>query len=420
MEYVRRVVDSALDVLMQDLPAIALEGAKGVGKTATARQRATTVLSLDNDLTRGIIADNPGAVDDAAGTVFIDEWQFVPSVWNVVRHAVDDGAPPGRFLLAGSAHPRAEARIHSGAGRIVRLMMRPWSLPERGIEQPGVSLAALLAGEAEVRGTTAVSLTGYVDEIFASGFPGIRQSPARSRPRLLESYIARIIDHDIEEMGARVLRPASLREWLNAYGAATATTASYSSLLRAATPGQDDKPSKVTAAIYRDLLQRLWVLDPLPAWVPGFGHFDRLGQSPKLHLVDPALATVTAGVTPESVIRGAGPVVRDGTFLGALFESLAALTVRVLAGPLRAQVHHFRLRGGDREVDIIIERPDHKVLAVEVKLATVVRPADVRDLNWLAEAAPGQIIDKVILNTGSQAYRRPDGIAVVPLALLGA
>ena len=118
-------------------------------------------------------------------------------------------------------------------------------------------------------------------------------------------------------------------------------------------------------------------------------------------------------------MRGDGPVVRDGTFLGCLFESLAVQTVRVLATALHCGVFHFRLHGGDREVDIIVERPDHKVVAIEVKLSAQVRPAHVRDLNWLAAFAPGQIIDKVVLTTGDRAYRRPDGVAVVPLALLG-
>jgi len=191
--------------------------------------------------------------------------------------------------------------------------------------------------------------------------------------------------------------------------------------LDAATPGQDDKPSKVTAMAYRDLLQRLWILDPVPAWVPGSGHLARLAQSPKHHLVDPALAAVLVGVSAESLIKGDGPkaIKRDGTFLGALFESLAAQTVRVLAESHGCTVAHFRLRGGAQEVDLVVQRPDRKVLAIEVKLSTTVRPADVRGLNWLEQQVPDAVVDKVLLNTGSMAYRRPDGVAVVPLSLLG-
>jgi predicted AAA+ superfamily ATPase len=187
--------------------------------------------------------------------------------------------------------------------------------------------------------------------------------------------------------------------------------------MRAATPGETDKPTKETAMSYRDLLQRLWVLDPLPAWVAGYAHLTRLGQAPKHHLVDPALAARLVGVNRHSLIRGAGP--GDGTFLGALFESLAVQTVRTLAQILKAQAFHLRVDGGTREIDIILETADRRVLAIETKISAAVRPADVAHLNWLENELSEIVVDKVILNTGDRAYRRKDGVAVVPLALLG-
>jgi len=422
MHYQKRLIDTQLDTMLKVLPAIALEGAKGVGKTATGMQRADSVFTLDDPATAQIVEGNPSVLNSGDGTTFIDEWQLVPSVWNTVRRAVDNGASPGRYLLAGSANPRPEARIHSGAGRIVRLLMRPLSFPERGIETPTVSFADLLNGNIEqITGKTSVELVDYVNEIKASGFPGIRNTDPEAQQYLIESYVDRIIDHDIEEMGAAVRRPASLRGWLEAYGAATATTTSYSALLKAATPGQDDKPSKTTAITYRDLLQRLFVLDPLPAWLPSATSLNRLGQAPKHHLVDPALAAHFSGLTNDALIRGAGPELfrQEGPFLGALFESLAAQTVRVLAQSSRAKTYHFRNQGGAREIDMIVERPDKKILAIEVKLSGIVRPTDVRNLNWLEESTNNLVIDKVLINTGSYAYRRPDGVAVIPLSLLG-
>ena len=420
MDYTRRLVDETLDEWLPELPAIALEGAKGVGKTATAGQRAREVFSLDRSTTQLSVAQDPEIVLASTATTFIDEWQLVPSVWDVVRRAVDDGAGPGRFLLAGSAGLPPQARVHSGAGRIVRLLMRPMSLPERGIESPTVSLAGLLAGERDgLGGATDLSTPDYVDEILRSGFPAIRQASPSVRGHLLDSYVDRVVDHDLAEAGARVRRPATLRGWLAAYGAATATTASYAAILQAATPGEDAKPAKQTAMGYRDLLERLWVLDPLPAWVPTFAHLVRLGQSPKHHLVDPALAARLVGASQVSLIRGDGPAGYDGTFLGALFESLAVQTIRVLAQANSARTYHMRLQGGDHEVDVIVELPDLRVLAIEAKVSPIVRPADVAHLNWLEAQLPGRVVDKVIVNTGDRAYRRTDGVAVVPLALLG-
>ena len=421
MDYQRRILDDILDTAIRALPAIAIEGAKGVGKTATATGRAAEVFTLDRESVREIFDAAPELVGEGKPPTFIDEWQMVPAVWNEVRHAVDDGAPPGRFLLAGSAMPRRGARIHSGAGRIIRLVMRPMALPERGIEQPTVSLSALLSGEtAEVRGRTEVRMADYAREILASGFPAIRRADQDVREFLLESYVARIVDHDIPEAGGAVRRPQSLLNWLRAYGAASATTATYASILAAATPGEEVKPAKETAMAYRDLLQRIWVLDPVPAWLPGGSPLKRLAQSPKHHLVDPAVAAYLAGASLGSLIRGEGPGgAVEGSFLGALFESLAVQTVRVLADALKATVFHLRTQGGDHEVDLIVQRRDARVLAIEVKASSQVRPADVVHLNWLEQQVPGVVIGKVVLNTGEMAYRRKDGVVVIPLALVG-
>ena len=338
---------------------------------------------------------------------------------DMVRRAVDD-APPGRFLLAGSATAPPTARLHSGAGRIVRLLMRPWSMPERGLTTPTVSLSGLLGDvRPDIDGVTKVSTIDYVHEILASGFPGIRQRPAAARDQLLAGYLDQIVEHDIPESGGNVRRPVALRGWLAAYGAATGTAASYASILRAATPGEDLKPARATAMSYRDLLQRLWILDPLPAWLPGGTHLARLGQTPKHHLVDPALAATLVGATQTSLIHGGGPPRTDETFLGSLFESLAVQTVRVLADRCQARTCHLRTQGGDHEVDIIVERPDRRVVAFEVKAATAVRPRDVAHLTWLKQQAPDLVLDTVLLNAGERAYRRKDGVAVVPLALLG-
>ena len=420
MAYERRLIDETLDRWLPELSAIALEGAKGVGKTATASQRATETFSLDRKLTRRNVADDPEIILAAKPTTFVDEWQLVPPVWDVVRRAVDDGAEPGRFLLAGSASLPSDARVHSGAGRIVRLLMRPMSMPERHLESPTVSLADLLSGgRGAVSGTTGLSTADYVGEILRTGFPAIRRAGSSVRGDLLDSYIDRIVDHDVVEAGAVVRRPETLRSWLAAYGAATSMTTSYATILAAATPGESVAPAKRTATGYRDLLQRMWVLDPLPAWVPTFAHLDRLGQSPKHHLVDPGLAARLVGANESSLIRGEGPSGYDGTFLGALFESLVVQTVRVLAQANQARTSHMRLQGGDNEVDIIVARQDLKVLAIEAKVSPIVRPADVAHLNWLDDQLPGRVVDKVLVNTGDRAFRRPDGVAVVPLALLG-
>lgn len=422
MRYQARVIDAELDELLSQLPAIAVEGAKGVGKTETASRRARHVVRLDDPDQLAPLQADPSWLDKVEGTVLLDEWQRHPPVWDYVRRAVDGGAGPGRFLLAGSATP-ADAPVHSGAGRIVQLRMRPMSLAERGLVVPTVSLGELLRGNRPaVAGTSELRLEGYVEEIVASGFPGIRSISGRARRLQLTSYLARVVERDFPELGHHVRRPESLRSWLAAYAAATATTTSYNGLLEAATAGLIDKPAKTTTIAYRDTLTRLWLLDPVPGWVPGHGHLGRLGQSPKHHLVDPALAASLLGTDADRLLSGTPtgpPVPRDGTLLGALFESLVTLSVRVYAQQNEARVSHLRLRDGRHEVDLIVERADGAVVAMEVKLAGSVDDADARHLMWLKTKLGDRLLDSVIITTGSHAYRRPDGVAVVPAVLLG-
>ena len=144
MSYTRRIIDDLLDEVIGDLAAIALEGAKGVGKTATARQRARSELSMDVASQRALVAGNVRLIRNLEPPVLIDEWQLEPQVWDAVRRAVDDDRAGGQFLLTGSAGVAPGVRIHSGAGRIVSVRMRPLSLAERGIETPTVSLASLM------------------------------------------------------------------------------------------------------------------------------------------------------------------------------------------------------------------------------------------------------------------------------------
>lgn len=174
---------------------------------------------------------------------------------------------------------------------------------------------------------------------------------------------------------------------------------------------------------YREILERLWILDQVPAWIPSRSHLRRLSSPPKHQLADPALAGRLLGVDADALLAGraVGPVIpRDGTLLGALFESLIVLSVRVYAQAAEATVSHVRTAGGEHEVDIIVERQDGRVVALEVKLASAISDRDVRGLLWLRDQIGADLLDAAIITTGQEAYRRADGIAVIPAALLGA
>ncbi len=422
MAYLRRVVDEELDALLPGLAAVSLDGPKGVGKTETATRRARTIFALDEAAQRDLLQADPHRLVRASKPVLVDEWQRFPAVWDMVRRNVDRDPTPGQYLLTGSATPAEDAPTHSGAGRIVQVRMRPLSLSERDLCSATVSVGALLTGDRPpVDGDSSLTLPEYVDQVLTSGFPGIRGLPDRARRAQLDGYIARIVDRDFAAQGHQARSPASLRAWLTAYAAATATSSSYNTILDAATPGERDKPAKTTVIVYRDVLTQLWLLDPIPGWSPSRSALTRLQQAPKHHLADPALAARLLGATRDSLLAGDRHPIspRDGTLLGALFESLVALTVRAAAQNAEATTWHLRTGNGDHEVDFILERADHKVVAIEVKLAGTVSDKDTVHLRWLADRLGPDLLDSVIVTTGQHAYRRTDGIAVVPLVLLG-
>ena len=420
--YRPRIVDAELNELLAELPAVSIEGLKGVGKTETARRRAATRYDLDRPGAIDLIKADPARLVRGAEPILIDEWQRYPPAWDLVRRAVDAARRPGRFILTGSASDDF-AGTHSGAGRIVTVRMRPLSLAERGVEPPSVSLRQLLTGaRPAIGGHTDVTLDRYVEEIVAGGFPGMQGGSGRARRAELDGYLARIVDRELPDQGIRTRNPAMLRRWLRACAAATATTASYDRIRDASTAGEGNKPARSTTRPYRDTLERLGVLDPVFAWLPGSGQLARLNVAPKHHLADPALAARLLGVDAGALLE-LGPAVpaiaRAGSVLGALFESLVTQSLRVYAQAAEADVNHLRTWGGELEVDLVVVRGDQRVVAVEVKLTAVVADRDVRHLRRLADRIGPQLLDAAVVTTGTDAYRRTDGIAVIPASLLG-
>ncbi len=419
--YMPRLVDGELSALVQLVPAITVEGPKGVGKTSTCARIAQSIFTLDNPATVEILEAAPERLAAAATPVLIDEWQRWPRSWDLVRRGVDQSNQPGRFLLTGSTS-LDNPETHSGSGRIVDLRMRSMSLFERGIPST-VSLAQLLSDDkSEIHGSTSIGLGDYVTEILGSGLPGLQGMAAQSKTKLLQTYVRRIVDRDIPETGLRVRNPALIQRWLTAFAAATSTTATFETIRDAVTAGSSEKPSRSATYPYRDSLERIWISDPLPGWAPTHSRINRLTFAPKHHLADPAFAAAILNLDAEDLLNDNGtlaPISRPGSFLGSLFESLAALNLRVYAQNAGARVSHLRTKSGEREVDFIVEGSGGKIVGIEVKLSATVTDSDVRHLNWLGEQVGKKIKNRIILTAGKDAYRRKDGVAVIPLSLLG-
>jgi len=420
--YKKRLLDSTIKEYFKELPALSIDGAKAVGKTATASRYAKHIMHLDIEEGLDVIAGGLDVLSLQPKPLLIDEWQRFPRSWDYIRRLVDTDNSPGQYLLTGSAIPR-KAQTHSGAGRIVRLRMRPLSLEERDIETPAIRVKDLLNGSVDqVSARSELSLVHYIREVTASGFPGMRALSENIREAQLDSYLSNLTEHEFPESGTFVRKPDILQGWLRAYAAATASTASYQEILDASTPGESQKPSKATTLTYRDTLDSLWMTDRVPAWLPSTNPFAALSKGPKHFLADPALAARLLRLSADKLISGtARPLLKPkaGAAIGRLFEALIALSLQTYAQVNQARLYHFRSAKGDKEIDFIIER-GLSLVAVEVKSSPEVTASDVRHLNWLAENCPDYDIACIVVTTGQNAYTRPDGIHVIPATLLGA
>lgn len=424
MAYLPRIVDDLLDHFSLDAPAVVLRGARAVGKSATATRRAKTVYALDDDHDLDVLRASPDRLATAETPILIDEWQRWPKVWGELRRLLDQDFSPNRFILTGSAEP-SEVLAHPGAGRFLVVRMYPMSLAERGLGAPSVSLGAMLSDDpCEIEGTTEVTLADYADEIVRSGFPAVRTMSARTRQGYLATYLEACFSYAIRGNGeAPTQDPDALRRWSSAYAASISKNADWETIRQRATPGERDKPGKKLADKIRGTLINAYVIDPLGGWQPGHNRIGRLGDLPKHHFTDPALAARLLNANPAWLIQTGQPrkfQQAQRGLVGELFESLVVQSARVYAEFHAANVFHLRTYGGEREVDIIIERDDGGIVALEVKLTAHPEERDFRHLEWLRRTIDDQLIDAGVITTGTHAYRHPDnGFAVIPAALLG-
>lgn len=422
-DHIPRYTEMWLQEYLLHLQAVMIDGPKGVGKTQTAMMFAKSVWQLDQESQRESLATNYDVLYDEEKPILLDEWQHLPEVWDRVRRMVDNHILPGSLILTGSIQSN-NPNLHSGAGRIIRHRMRPLSLAER-IQAPElISLKDCLEGNVpqKVWIKTEFAFPDYVSEILRSGFPQIRNisNPAVRRNHL-DSYLSNITSHEFASQGITIRQPEKLRAWMRAYAAATATTTSYNKMLDAASSGESDKPAKETVIAYREALNSLWLIDDLPYWDLGENYLGHLKQTPKHYLADPALEARLLRLSCRDLITGKinNPHDKDyGSTAGRLFESLCALSVRTYATALDADVSYARTRKGNREIDFVVQL-DQSIVAIEAKMSSTVSCDDVQHLNWFAEKVGERVQERIILTTGNTAYRRTDGVLVIPAALFG-
>ena len=423
--YRPRLAEADIQDALSRRGAVLVEGVRWCGKTSVALRFASSVLRLDDP--DAVTLANADAAEALRGQAprLIDEWQNAPRLWNRIRRECDDRARPGQFILTGSASPGEDITRHTGTGRIARVTLRPMSLFETGASDGSVPLAGVFDGETYARAAREdLGLRHTAEWICVGGWPANLQAPSVESARLSAS------DHLRESVQADVPDAAGVghdREALMTLARSVARN--VSSEARASTLATDMSAAEggteaVAAAVwpqtvaqYLAALRRVFLLEDQPAWGVHLQSRAVLRKAPKRHFVDPSLAAAALGATPRRLLA-------EPKTLGLLFESLVVRDLRIYSQPQRAAVYHYR-DSDDLKVDAIIARDDGAWLAVEVKLSHSPKVVDqaAHSLHRLqARVAPDRRTDLaglLVVTARGPAYRRPDGIQVVPATALG-
>lgn len=421
MNYFERVTDGLLQERLEYAGAVLIEGAKWCGKTSTAQHAAKSVLYMQDPDRQSIYLEMAKAKPSGLlmGEVprLIDEWQMAPHLWDAVRFTVDQRSKPGQFILTGSAVPVEGATFHSGTGRISRLLMRPMSLFESRESSGEVSLKALFEGELDVLGNNACNDLEHLAFLTCrGGWPYAIPRSEKSALRVARDYVHAIIHEDVRRLDGVERRPQRLAALMRALARNTSTLASGETVMKdVAANDIDIGISPKTYQDYINALQRIFVVENMPAWAPSLRSKTAIRTSEKLHFVDPSLAAASLGATPKKLLK-------DLELFGFLFESLCARDLRVYMDALDGGVGHYRDKTG-LEADMILHHIDGRWAAVEVKLGTLQVDAAAASLLKLRNRIDTDKVGEpaflmVLTGLGSLAYRREDGVLVVPIASL--
>lgn len=405
--YLSRLVDTLLQELLAELPAVLLVGPRATGKTTTAIRHAASLVRLDRPAEAAAFhADPDVALASFEEPLALDEWQEVPAVLGAVKRAVDADPRPGRFLLTGSVRADIEAATWPGTGRVVRVGMFPMTVAER-MERPTPALVdRLMNGEPIEPAARPTNLSGHLELALQGGFPETLSLTERGRRRWLDSYVDQLLTRDAALVD-RGRDPARLRRYLEAYALNSAGLAEDKTLYDAA--GIDRR----TALAYEALLVNLQVVDGLPAWTSN--RLKRLTLAPKRYLVDPALLAGIIGVTSKAVLR-------DGDLLGRVLDTFVAAQLRAESqvGQHRARLYHLRQEEGRHEIDLLAEVGADRVIGIEVKATSAPNPSSAAHLSWLRDRLADRFVAGVVLHTGPATFTLGDRIVAAPISTLWA
>lgn len=417
--YCSRIVDDRLRVLLNAFGGVEITGAKWCGKTWTALAHARSVDNLDEAETLEAALVDPRLVLQGAEPHLIDEWQEAPRVWDAARRSIDaHGGKKGQLILTGSSVPKPADIHHSGTGRFGKLRMRPMSLFEAGDSTGEISLRSLFDGEFDsARANTEIA--DVARWCCRGGWPSAIELEDEYALETPKAYIESVIEVSVPAFGKS---SETARRLMRALAANACQAVTYATLAKDMSGGDDQgAPTRVTVESYLALLEDLYLIESLPGWEPPLRSKRRLRTKPKRTFVDPSLAAALLGATPSRLQR-------DMQTLGCLFENLCLRDARVYLSALGdGRVSYLRNDKG-LEVDAVLELGDGRWGAFEVKLSEskvtdesagkLLRMRDMVLSNAAAQIEPPSFM-AFLVGGGKFAYRRDDGVFIIPISLLG-
>lgn len=422
-KYKPRIIDTILKKKLQAKGAVLIEGPKWCGKTTTAANFSATKVMLakpnEKENFRNLLEIDSDTALSGDAPMLIDEWQTVPKLWDAVRCAVDERQKMGQFILTGSAVPNKEAesqREHSGTGRFAWLTMRPMSLWESGESSGAISLGNLFSSPDKILAKNKLKMQDIAYLICRGGWPMSVDLPKEVALEQAFDYYDAVTKEDVTRVDGVKRSSERVCRLMRAYARHQGTQASIATLKEDLQNNDATSLDDDTINSYIDALRKIFVIEDMPAWNPNLRSKTAIRTTDTRYFIDPSIATAALGLGPDDLIG-------DLNTLGLFFEAMCVRDLRVFAEVLNGKLYHFRDKSG-LECDAVIHLRNGKYGLIEIKLGgeTLIN-AGAETLNTLADKIDTNRMKspsfKMILTAvGDYAYRRSDGIYVVPIGVL--
>ena len=417
MQYLSRIVDKEIDELMQIMGAVLIEGCKGCGKSTTGAQYAKSIIEFQNPDKRqeydNIKNTKPSLFLNGEKPRMFDEWQMYPVVWDSIRTDVDHSGLKGQYILTGSAKPSEGATMHTGTGRISRVLMRPMSLYESGESTGEVSLNDLFLGK-DISGVSKLSLENLASVIVRGGWPASIGIDEDIKCRFAKEYVKSLIHEDVKKIDGIERNPEKMQNILRSLARNVTTQVSNSTIESDVKNIFADDISRPTLIDYLNTLEKLFVIEDLNATNLNFRSKYALRTKPKKYFVDPSIATAILDMNPNDLIN-------DLNTFGFMFESLCIRDLKIYIQSYGGNISFYRDEN-DFEVDAILRANNGKWAAIEIKLGAGYIDSAASNLLKFKDKVDvekcGEPAFLAVLTGTDYSYKRNDGVYVVSIGTL--